>query len=128
MVDAFLEVGAFDLPLGADRYDRQVDVPVAPNQRNPLLFKRGVTTDAEGHYRIRLGPGDYELEADRRGRSNPTNVKISDEKELTRDLHLAPPGTRLPPPTVALTGEVVDPEGKPVPGAIVRGEHFCHWE
>jgi beta-lactamase regulating signal transducer with metallopeptidase domain len=84
-------------------------------QREDLV--RWALTDKDGRYRVRVGPGTYKLA----GPNSPhqwEELTVMAKETLERDFHL----DRLP--RGRLTGEVVARavDGKPVAGAIVKGE------
>ncbi|MGB7343740.1 MAG: hypothetical protein WBD20_05985 [Pirellulaceae bacterium] len=80
---------------------------------NRAKLVRWSTTNIDGRYRFRAGPGVFTLTL---AGGKSMNVTVEDESELTFDKNLA----RLPRGT--LTGLVVDAVGKPQAGAIVLGE------
>jgi len=68
--------------------------------------------DAEGHYKIRVGPGTYKLVGPSRTKNQM--ITVADQAEIVRDLHI------LDRPTTPLSGRViVAADGKPVAGARV---------
>ncbi|MFN0051795.1 MAG: hypothetical protein ACKV0T_06370 [Planctomycetales bacterium] len=75
-------------------------IPAAEDEVKPptthLLLRYGLktTTDADGRYRIRLGPGDYQLHATNPLAERPAlaTLQIGEEPEVERDLHVDPPG------------------------------------
>ncbi len=72
------------------------------------------TTDAEGHYQFRVGPGEYRLYGDY-GVTEPKTLTVQDEPTLTRDFHVEK--RRF----VAFTGVVRKADGTPVPKAKITG-------
>jgi hypothetical protein len=92
-------------------------VGIGVNEQSPgakARLDRGTWTDADGRYRIRLGPGTYQV-------SGPDweqqELVVRDEPRIVRDFVLA----RLP--TGQLKGLVVTRDGEhPVAGAVVQGE------
>ncbi|MHC5540238.1 carboxypeptidase-like regulatory domain-containing protein, partial [Singulisphaera rosea] len=72
------------------------------------------TTDAEGRYHLRVGPGIYQLHGPTE-RSETDELTVRAEEALDHDFHI-PRHPRL-----ALTGRVLA-GGKPLGGAIVRGD------
>jgi beta-lactamase regulating signal transducer with metallopeptidase domain/protocatechuate 3,4-dioxygenase beta subunit len=83
-------------------------------QREQLV--RWATTDKDGRYAIRVGPGTYQVRGPGVGQQDDLEVK--EAGTIERDFHLE----RLP--RGRITGEVVARVvgGKPVAGAVVRGE------
>jgi hypothetical protein len=75
---------------------------------------RWATTDAEGRYSLRVGPGNYLLSA--QGGGQREQLAIGGEESLTQDFHLPRP------PRGPLTGMVKKTDGTPVAGAAVFGE------
>ncbi|MGV3613966.1 MAG: carboxypeptidase regulatory-like domain-containing protein [Fimbriimonas sp.] len=71
-------------------------------------------TGADGVYRHRVPAGDQYLYVMIQG-GKGRNLSVKDGEKLTVDLQ-AP----APPQSLILQGRVLDPEGKPVPGAVVR--------
>jgi len=47
---------------------------------------RSTTTDAQGRYAMRLGPGQYEIRAGN-GNGVPVKIVVGDEPEMQIDLH-----------------------------------------
>jgi hypothetical protein len=76
---------------------------------------RWATTDKDGCYFIRSGPGEYKFYQSGNAQENLT---VKDEKTIERDFHIDRLERGL------LKGEVLahGVDGKPVPGAIVQGE------
>ena len=94
-------------------YDFREPGSVSPD----LMLRR--TTDAEGRYSIRLGPGDWSIRADHKiGEPNLT-IAPGDAPERTLDLTIPPKEKRFD-----LTVAVLDAAGDPVPGAIVDGAYW----
>jgi len=75
------------------------------------------TSDAAGGYRLELPPGQYDVAVGARGFSFTAHASL-----------VVPPGVwapldvRLQPSTAELEGRVLDPAGRPVPGAEVRAQ------
>jgi len=87
----------------------------------------GALTNAEGRFTIaNLPPGNYSLLVDRVGfidmssPGSPTLVLKTGEKKDAMKLKLTPTG--------AITGRVLDPEGKPVEFIQVRAESGGRWD
>ena len=74
-------------------------------------------TDADGRYEVRLGPGEWALSPDYKGRETIT-VAPGDAPERTLDLTIPPRPKRFD-----LAIAVVDAAGEPVPGAVVEGTY-----
>jgi beta-lactamase regulating signal transducer with metallopeptidase domain/protocatechuate 3,4-dioxygenase beta subunit len=90
-------------------------VPDGPRMWRMPTFHFSATSDAEGHYRLRVPTGRFELTGPDRLRA-PLQVEAG--KRIERNFHVAGPDRR------AITGTVRAKhlDGKPVAGAIVRGE------
>ena len=80
---------------------------------NGATLVRWSTTNIDGRYRFRAGPGTYTL---RLAAGKPLDVIVADESKLTFDKNL----DRLPRGT--LTGLVVDADGNPQANVSVMGE------
>ena len=74
-------------------------------------------TGADGRYEVRLGPGEWALSPDYKGRETIT-VAPGDAPDRTLDLTLPPR-----PKAFDLTVAVVDAAGEPVPGAPIEGTY-----
>jgi beta-lactamase regulating signal transducer with metallopeptidase domain len=74
------------------------------------------TTDTDGRYQFRVGPGEYKLYAEYGGNQPPEDLTVQEDAVLIRDFHLP----RLP--RGPLTGMVKKTDGTPVAGAAVFGE------
>jgi RNA polymerase sigma factor (sigma-70 family) len=83
-----------------------------------VLFTRSATTDADGNYRFRVGPGVYTLLHSATLKS--VKLTIDREREVVSDIHLPRPDLGR------LTGAVVDADGRPVAGATVHSSYMAH--
>ena len=96
------------------------DGVVAPNQGKTVELVRWAETGADGRYEFRVGPGLYRINAgtqlDREG------LIVKEEETITKDFHLDRPDDDLDAKLLkgVVLAETVD--GKPVGGAILRGE------
>jgi len=72
----------------------------------------GASTDAQGRYAIRVGPGTYTLRGPQR--TEDETIEVTDQPTIVRDFHLSGPG-RGP-----LAGRVVGPDGRALVGATVK--------
>src|SRR5262249_52117082 len=89
--------------------------------RFPSIYYNA-NTDAMGKYRVCLGPGTYRvglpglLDLSFGGRVSPSETVVVDSQtEIVHDI-------RLPTSSLkSLSGKVVDPHQKPVPGVVVTG-------
>jgi hypothetical protein len=79
--------------------------PRRDRARDELYFSRTATTDADGTYRFRVGPGAYTLYHPDTNWS--VEATVDREREVVRDLHLPRPPQERP------TGAAVDPGGRP---------------
>lgn len=80
-----------------------------------MILARHVSTDVEGRFAFRVGPGEYRVKIIQDEQIDVFERTVKDEQAMDLDLHLARGGTRV-------TGQVVDRRGgmsRPVPGAIV---------
>ncbi|HWE36910.1 MAG TPA: M56 family metallopeptidase [Isosphaeraceae bacterium] len=87
----------------------RVDGAAEAFRRSHLV--RHATTDADGRYEFRVGPGEYRLGVDSQQVEQALTVR--DEPAIARDFHLERE-SRVP-----VTGTVVDEAGKPAAGALV---------
>ncbi|MBN9518628.1 hypothetical protein J0H58_08930 [bacterium] len=81
-----------------------------------LGFYRSATTDADGNYRFRVGPGTYTLVHSATVKS--VKITVDREKEVVTDIHLPRPDRGR------LTGVVVDAGGRSVAGAAVHSRYM----
>jgi Carboxypeptidase regulatory-like domain len=79
---------------------------------------RTTYTDAEGHYRLRVGPGQYSLSAPGKGPDHSVAIDVRDEPEIVRDL-VADEAARRPEKFVKGVLVETTPTGdRPVAGAL----------
>ena len=106
-----------DIGVNEQGADIAPELGVKYEKRESLV--RGVETDAEGHYAIRLGPGVYQFTGP--GQQSWGEVTIKDEKTIDKDFH-ADRLERL----VSLKGTVRNEatDGKPVGGAMVQVQAY----
>jgi hypothetical protein len=86
-----------------------------PRQGGFCRLVRWAKTDDDGYYRIRIGPGNYELMAPGGAK---TFLRIQQEEKVEQNFHVV----RMP--RAVLQGLVVDGQGKSIAGAHVRGAGF----
>ena len=93
---------------------------IAQKSRNatPSLV-RWATTDNDGRYAIRVGPGPYTIFGPRE--SKQVELKVADEETIEHDIEVTTT------PSSMLTG-IVQAGGKPLANALVNGSlvHFPH--
>ncbi|MHB1558603.1 MAG: hypothetical protein ACYC61_14190 [Isosphaeraceae bacterium] len=80
-----------------------------------MILARHVSTDSEGRFAFRVGPGEYRVKIIQDEQIDVFERTVKDEEAMDLDLHLARGGTRL-------TGQVIDRRGgtsRSVPGAVV---------
>ncbi len=74
------------------------------------------TTDGEGHYEFRVGPGRYELSFQNAVSVKPKHLRVEDQQEIVHDVHFARRAR------IDLTGTAVDESGNPLAGCLVYAE------
>ena len=83
------------------------------NTWRQILRQFGETTDAEGRYAIRVGPGTYTLSGPARTESE--TIEVTDQPEIVHDFHMPRPAKG------PLAGRVIAGiDGKPVAGARIE--------
>ncbi len=97
--------------LGEDGGEPPKDVRHAEFRRN---VQRSVSTktDAQGVYRLRVGPGLYTLYGP--PKTEPETIAVTDQAEFVANFHMSRPDKGT------LTGRVAGPDGKPIAGATVE--------
>ena len=90
-----------------------------PNDRtgHEIRFFRNAVTDAEGKYRICLGPGKYQVVL-LSMLGEPIDVTIGQDREIVQSFHMPRPEWGV------LTGKVIDQNGQPVAGAAISGAYM----
>ncbi len=97
-------------------------IPIEPGKpafhHGVEMFSRGETTDEDGRYEHRVGPGKFLIQPPRDNVLDPKYiVEVTDQKEIIRDYVVKAAYLRI-----ALAGSVKMPDGKPAAGVEVRGE------
>lgn len=78
----------------------------------------GAQTDSDGRYQVFLGPGEYQIAGPARTESVKLTIPSNESpSEIVQDFHM--PRAESGP----LAGQVVDSDGKSVPGAVVEGRY-----
>lgn len=107
------------IKLGEDQLAAVGDTATLIQSSGGTELVRWTTTDADGNYRFRVGPGTYELRLPHQQAAPSINVTVKDEEALVFDGH-ADRKDR-----VNLTGIVTDEAGTPLANCTVYGESIA---